>query len=105
MQSMLASRMATPSEQPMETISASPEEGKQHLTDPTTPTADSAQPVAKTITPPETDEQQPNSPLGPDETSNNAPMEFTLFSDSVFLFRATIDAVDHYSDVTQSSQN
>jgi len=86
MQSMLASRMATPSEQPMETISASPEEGKQHLTDPTTPTADSAQPVAKTITPPETDEQQPNSPLGPDETSNNAPMEFTLFSDSVFLF-------------------
>lgn len=72
MQSMLASRMATPSE--------------QHLTDTTTTAADSAQPVAKTITPTETDEQQPNSPTGPDETNSKAPMEFSFFSDSIFLF-------------------
>jgi len=84
MQSMPASTMATPNEQPVEIISASLEETIQHPQDTVTPPANSAQPVAKTIT--ETSEQQVNIPIGPDETGSNVSMEFTLFSDSVFLF-------------------
>jgi len=86
MQSMPASIVATPNEQPIEIISAPLEEGIQHPQDTATPPADSAQPAAKTITPTETNEQPVNNPIDPDETGSNDSVEFTLFSDSVILF-------------------
>ncbi|WP_394807751.1 FimV family protein [Nitrosomonas sp.] len=82
MQSMLTLKMTAPSE-----IISTPLEADIPLPqNAITPSAEDAQPVAKTVTPPETNAPQLNHPTGPDETSNNTSIESTLSSDSVFLF-------------------
>ncbi len=85
MQSMLALKMETPNIQPSEITSTPLAENIQPLQDTTTPSADNTQPVAQTITPPESNGQQLSLPAKPDETSDNASMEFAFLSDSVLL--------------------
>ena len=86
MQSMLTLKITEPNEQPIEIISTPLEEDVPDPQNTIVPSADNAQPVAETITPPETNVPQLNHPIGSDKTSNNASIEFTLSSDSVFLF-------------------
>lgn len=86
MQSMLTLKVTAPNEQPIKIISTPLEEDIPHPQNTITPSAENSQPVAETIMPPETTAPQLNNPAEPDETSNNASIEFTLFSDSVFLF-------------------
>mgnify|MGYP003386078428 CR=1 FL=1 len=68
MQSMLALKMVAPNEQSIEIIS--------------TPLEEDIPLPENTISPPETNAPQ----LEPDEISNNTSIEFTFFSDSVFIF-------------------
>ena len=72
MQSILALKMAAPNEQSIEIIS--------------TPLEEDIPLPQNTTSPPETNAPQLKHPIEPDETSNNTSIEFTLFSDSVFIF-------------------
>ena len=86
MQSMLTLKITVPNEQPIEIISTPLEKEVPDAQNTIVPSANNAQPVAETITPPETNVPQLNHPIGSDKTSNNASIEFILSSDSVFLF-------------------